>query len=81
MKHIHTFESFLNENVNQIKATKLIGIVNDAVKKNETVTVIANGKTHILSSFIYQHLKTIEFKAAVTNHSVIFKNDDLITLK
>ena len=32
MKHIQTFENFLNENDIQIKATKLIGIVNDAVK-------------------------------------------------
>lgn len=81
MKHIQTFENFLNENDIQIKATKLIGIVNDAVKRNETVTVVAKGKTHVLSGFLYQRLKTVEFKAAVTNHSVVFKNDELITIK
>ena len=81
MKHINTFESFLNENDDRIKATKLIGIVNDAVKRNETVTVVAKGKTHVLSGFLYQRLKTVEFKSAVTNHSVVFKNDELITLK
>ena len=81
MKHINTFESFLNENDDRIKATKLIGIVNDAVKRNETVTVVAKGKTHVLSGFLYQRLKTVEFKAADTHQSVVFKNDELITIK
>ena len=81
MKYIKLYEEFLNENDDRIKATRLIGIVNDAVKRNETVTVVAKGKTHVLSGFLYQRLKTVEFKSAVTHHSVVFKNDELITIK
>lgn len=79
MKHIQTFESFLNE-ANSIKAEQLIGIVNDAAKEGTTVTVTKGGKTFELSSVLYMHYKTVEFK--MTNGlNVSFKHNDMVSVK
>jgi hypothetical protein len=81
MKNLHTFESFLNESVNSIKARDLVGILGNASKNKEMVTVVVKGKTYVLSGFVYQHLKTIEVKVANTGHTIKFKNDDPILIK
>jgi hypothetical protein len=81
MKNLQTFEEFLNESKNSIKASNLVGILNDAAKRNENVTVVVKGKTYVLSGFLYQHLKTIEVKVANTGHTIKFKNDDPILIK
>jgi len=81
MKNIQTFEEFLNESENSIRAKDLIGILNDAAKRNENVTVVVKGKTYVLSGLLYQHYKTIEVKLANTGHTIKFKNDDPILIK
>jgi hypothetical protein len=77
MKHIQTFESFLNETETAIKAEKLIGIMNDANKEGSTVSVIKSGKTYELTSFLYMHYKTLEFKT-LNGPNVKFKHDDMV---
>ena len=79
MKHIQTFEGFLNE-ADSVKAEQLIGIVNDAHKEGTTVTVTKSGKTFEISSVLYMHYKTVVFKA--TNGSdVTFKHNDMVTVQ
>lgn len=79
MKHIQTFEGFLNE-ADSIKAEQLIGIVNNANKEGTTVTVKKGGKTFELSSVLYMHYKTVEFKAT-NGTNVTFKHNDMVTVQ
>ncbi len=81
MKNLQTFEEFINESENSIRAKDLIAILNDAVKRNENVTVVVKGKTYVISGFLYQHYKTIEVKLANTGQSIKFKNDDPVLIK
>jgi hypothetical protein len=76
-----TFEDFLNEKENSIKASNLVSILNDAAKRKENVTVVVKGKTYVLSGFLYQNYKTIEVKVANTGQTIKFKNDDSVLIK
>ena len=76
---VYVQESLVNE-ADSVKAERLIGIVNDAHKEGTTVTVTKSGKTFELSSFLYMHYKTVEFKST-NGTNVTFKHNDMVTFQ
>ena len=81
MKHLHTFEGFLSESVNSMTVDKIINIVNDATKRNETVTIEVKGKTYEIAKVLFKHMKTVEFKLVGTGQIIKLKDKDLVTIK
>jgi hypothetical protein len=80
-KHLQTFESFLYESAKQVKAEKLIPLINHAKEQGKTVSITFKGKNYEIDGLLFLHFKTVEFKIAGNRgETKSFKNDDMVTV-